>query len=91
MCKDDGSIEDGDIRDVVALGTVNETWNAGNGSNAPGSTAGSCSIVAKTQTEIQDQAITPDIISYARSPDKSRLPSLYTSISQKTPRTTTSG
>ncbi|MFZ2255915.1 MAG: hypothetical protein WAW59_02180 [Patescibacteria group bacterium] len=70
---------------------MNDTWNAGNGSNAPGVTSdgGSCNIVAKTQEDIQNQALTQDIISYARSPDKTRLTSLYTSLSKKPPRSRT--
>lgn len=35
MCKNDGSIEDVDIREAVGLGTMTDTFNAGNGSNAP--------------------------------------------------------
>lgn len=91
MCKDDGSIADGDIRDVVWLGTVNPTWNAGNGSNAPWTTLawGSCNIVAQTQEEIDTIGITQDIISYARSPDIARLPSLYSQLSKKPPRSNT--
>ena len=91
MCKNDGSIEDGDIRNVVGLGSTRDTWNAGNGSNAPGGTsAGSCNIVAQTNTVVQDQTFTQDVISYARAPDKGRLPALYKALSTKTPRTSAS-
>lgn len=35
MCSNDGTIADVDIRDAVGLGTMADTFNAGNGSNAP--------------------------------------------------------
>lgn len=91
MCSNDGSTADGDIRNVVGLGSTRDTWNAGNGSNAPGGTNGvSCNIVAQTNSAVVDQAFTQDVISYARAPDKGRLPALYKTISARAPRTSAS-
>ncbi len=91
MCKNDGSIEDGDIRNVVGLGSTRDTWNAGNGSNAPGGiSGGSCNIVAQTNSVVADQSFTQDIITYTRSPDKGRLPALYKALSTRAPRTSAS-
>jgi hypothetical protein len=91
MCSNDGSIADGDIRNVVGLGSTRDTWNAGNGSNAPGgTTGGSCNIVAQTNITAVDQAFIQDIVSYIRTPDKGRLPDLYKTISARAPRTSAS-
>ncbi len=46
--------------------------------------------MAQTNTVVQDQAFTQDVISYARAPDKGRLPALYKALSTKTPRTSAS-
>lgn len=88
MCKNDGTIADVDIRGTVGLGTINPTWNAGNGTNAPGSEA--CSIKARTAIETENQEFVNDVVDYITAPSPTKLPSLYNAFSQKTPRTTSS-
>ncbi len=85
LCSNDGTIHDGDIRNVVWLGSIADTWNAGSSTSIPW--GASCGMIAKTQTEIENTAFQSAIIDYARSPNPTKLPSLYNRLSQKPLRT----
>lgn len=72
VCKDDGSLSDGDVRPFSWLGTMSDTWNAG-----------SCTIKAHTTSKVEDTNLTNDIIDYLKSPDTRRINDLYTRLARR--------
>lgn len=69
MCKDDGSASDGDVRGISGLGSLHDTWNAS-----------SCTMRADTGGAVEDEKLRQDIVSYVKSPDKSKLSALYSRL-----------
>lgn len=73
VCKADGSAADGDVSGISGLGGVGgESWNAS-----------SCHPQANTTTEVENQTLTSDIISYLRHPNENQLTGIYSSISRR--------
>ncbi len=75
VCKGDGSKDDGDVAPISGLGTMTDTWNAM-----------SCSPQANVTTEVENKALTTNIVGYLKNPDKSKLQDIYSRISKRGPQ-----
>jgi hypothetical protein len=71
VCKGDGSSADGNVSGISGLGSTTKTWNGK-----------SCTLQADT-TERENQDIIDDVLGYLRSPNTTRLNSVYKSISAR--------
>jgi hypothetical protein len=73
VCKWDGSDADGSVIGISGLGSTRESWNSQ-----------SCTMrVGTTLTESEDINLRQDIISYLKSPDTTRLNSLYNGLMRR--------
>ncbi len=76
VCKSDGSAEDGDVRGISGLETIDDTWNAS-----------SCHPKANTITEEENQFLMGKIVGYLKNPDPEDLKKhIYPAIAKRGPR-----
>jgi hypothetical protein len=71
ICREDGSISDGDLSPIVGLGATTDSFNSA-----------SCTMVAgSTATDAQKKSLRDDLIAYLRDPASTDIQRIYTQFS----------